>query len=94
MDSETVFISLTWATGCLVRNAAVRGRSWHADFLAAAHQICVKLVSHRHRITEPNSMTTPESKLEEHLNEKLPGLKYEYCRLTLVSTERKSCLKY
>ncbi len=31
MDSEAVFISLTWATGCLVRNAAVRGRSWHAD---------------------------------------------------------------
>ena len=46
MDSETVFISLTWATGCIVRNAAVRGCSWHADFLAAAHQICVKLVSH------------------------------------------------
>jgi hypothetical protein len=73
---------------------AVRGMQTYADFLAAAHQICVKLVSHRHRITEPKSMTTPESKLEEHLIEKLPGLKYEYCRLTLVSTERKSCLKY
>ena len=32
MDSETVFLPRTWATGSTVRNAAVRCCSSHADF--------------------------------------------------------------